>query len=160
MSEGFVWPAGAGTRVLVGYDGSLGANAAIDVATAVLPRAHALICHFWAMPFTDRVQINVEGGHGGNGCMSFRREPKIPKGGPDGGNGGRGGGVVLVADPRVTDLSRFRHAVHHRAANGGHGDVRLAQVQEPVVALLEIIRLNRVFSTYPSVEYAVQSYQS
>ncbi|WP_019875303.1 universal stress protein [Sporichthya polymorpha] len=53
MSEGFVWPAGAGTRVLVGYDGSLGANAAIDVATAVLPRAHALICHFWAMPFTD-----------------------------------------------------------------------------------------------------------
>jgi GTP-binding protein len=74
------------------------------------------------MPFTDRVQINVEGGHGGNGCMSFRREPKVPKGGPDGGNGGRGGGVVLVADPRVTDLSRFRHAVHHRAANGGHGE--------------------------------------
>jgi len=43
-------------------------------------------------------------------------------------------------------------------ANGGNGDVRLAQVQEPVVALLEIIRLNRVFSTYPSVEGAVQSY--
>jgi anti-sigma B factor antagonist len=43
-------------------------------------------------------------------------------------------------------------------ANGGHGDVRLAQVQEPVVALLEIIRLNRVFTTYPSVENAVQSY--
>ena len=53
------------------------------------------------MPFTDRVQINVEGGHGGNGCMSFRREPKIPKGGPDGGNGGRGGRVVLVADERL-----------------------------------------------------------
>ena len=45
-------------------------------------------------------------------------------------------------------------------ANGGNGDVRLAQVQEPVVALLEIIRLNRVFSTYASVENAVQSYQS
>jgi len=74
------------------------------------------------MPFTDKVQINVEGGHGGNGCLSFRREPKIPKGGPDGGNGGRGGGVVLVADDQVTDLSRFRHAVHHRAANGGHGE--------------------------------------
>ena len=43
-------------------------------------------------------------------------------------------------------------------ANGGAGDVRLAQVQEPVVALLEIIRLNRVFTTYPSVENAVQSY--
>jgi GTP-binding protein len=74
------------------------------------------------MPFTDRVQINVEGGHGGNGCLSFRREPKIPKGGPDGGNGGRGGRVVLVADDQVTDLSRFRHAVHHRAASGGHGE--------------------------------------
>jgi GTPase len=54
--------------------------------------------------------------------MSFRREPKIPKGGPDGGNGGRGGRVLLVADDQVTDLSRFRHAVHHRAPNGGHGE--------------------------------------
>lgn len=74
------------------------------------------------MPFTDRAQIHVEGGHGGNGCLSFRREPRIPRGGPDGGNGGRGGGVVLVADDQVTDLSRFRHAVHHRAQSGGHGE--------------------------------------
>ncbi|HEX2502398.1 MAG TPA: GTPase [Miltoncostaeaceae bacterium] len=74
------------------------------------------------MPFTDRAQIHVEGGHGGNGCLSFRREPKIPRGGPDGGNGGRGGNVVLVADPQVTDLSRFRHAVHHRAQAGAHGE--------------------------------------
>lgn len=76
------------------------------------------------MPFTDRAQIHVEGGRGGNGCLSFRREPRIPRGGPDGGNGGRGGDVVLVADPRVTDLSRFRHAVHHRAPAGGHGEGR------------------------------------
>jgi GTPase len=74
------------------------------------------------VPFTDRAQIHVEGGRGGNGCMSFRREPKIPRGGPDGGNGGRGGSVVLVADDQVTDLSRFRHAVHHRAPPGGHGE--------------------------------------
>lgn len=73
------------------------------------------------MPFTDRAQINVEGGSGGMGCMSFRREPKIPRGGPDGGNGGRGGNVVLVADDQVVNLSAFRHQVHHRAANGGHG---------------------------------------
>ena len=73
------------------------------------------------MPFTDRAKINVAGGDGGNGCMSFRREPKIPRGGPDGGNGGRGGRVVIVADDQVTDLSRFRHAVHHKAPNGGHG---------------------------------------
>jgi GTP-binding protein len=73
------------------------------------------------VPFTDRAQINVEGGRGGDGCMSFRREPKIPRGGPDGGNGGRGGRVLLVADEQVTDLSRFRHAVHHKAPSGGHG---------------------------------------
>ncbi len=77
------------------------------------------------MPFTDRAQIHVEGGRGGNGCMSFRREPKIPRGGPDGGNGGRGGAVVLVADVQVTDLSRFRHAVHHKATAGGHGEGKL-----------------------------------
>ncbi len=58
---------------------------------------------------------------GGMGCMSFRREPKIPRGGPDGGNGGRGGRGLLVADDQVVDLSPFRHRVHHRAANGGHG---------------------------------------
>jgi GTPase len=73
------------------------------------------------VPFTDRAQINVEGGTGGMGCMSFRREPKIPRGGPDGGNGGRGGRVLLVADEQVVDLSPFRHRVHHRAGNGGHG---------------------------------------
>ena len=77
------------------------------------------------MPFVDRVQIHVEGGRGGNGCLSFRREPKIPRGGPDGGNGGRGGGVALVADVQVTDLSRFRHAVHHKADSGGHGEGKL-----------------------------------
>lgn len=76
------------------------------------------------MPFTARAQINVEGGRGGDGCLSFRREPKIPRGGPDGGNGGRGGAVLLTADPQVSDLSRFRHAVHHRAANGRHGEGR------------------------------------
>jgi GTP-binding protein len=73
------------------------------------------------VPFTDRAKINVAGGDGGDGCMSFRREPKIPRGGPDGGNGGRGGRVVIVADEQVTDLSRFRHAVRHTAPNGGHG---------------------------------------
>jgi GTP-binding protein len=90
------------------------------------------------MPFTDRVQINVEGGHGGNGCMSFRREPKIPKGGPDGGNGGRGGRVVLVADEQVTDLSRFRHAVHHRAPNGGHGEGKVRHGRNGEDLLVEV----------------------
>lgn len=74
------------------------------------------------MPFTDRARIHVEGGRGGDGCLSFRREPHIPRGGPDGGNGGRGGSVLLVADPDLEDLSAFRQAVHHRAPSGANGE--------------------------------------
>jgi len=76
------------------------------------------------VPFTDTARIHVEGGRGGHGGLSFRREARVPKGGPDGGNGGRGGDVVIVADPQVVDLSRFRHAVHHKAAAGGNGERR------------------------------------
>src|SRR5438105_7772139 len=72
--------------------------------------------------FVSRAQIHVEGGHGGGGSMSFRRERRIPRGGPDGGDGGRGGSVLLVADERVEDLSRFRHAVHFKAQAGAPGE--------------------------------------
>ncbi len=73
------------------------------------------------MAFTDRVKIHVQGGHGGGGCVSFRREARTPKGGPDGGNGGDGGTVVVIADPEVVDLSRYRQAVHHKARPGQPG---------------------------------------
>lgn len=73
------------------------------------------------MSFTDRVKINVQGGHGGGGAVSFRREARTPKGGPDGGNGGDGGSVFVVADPAVPDLRWFRHAVHHKARPGDPG---------------------------------------
>lgn len=73
------------------------------------------------MPFTDRARIHVAGGRGGEGSMSFRREAHIPRGGPDGGNGGRGGSVFLEVDADVEDLSRFRHAIHHKAATGSAG---------------------------------------
>ena len=76
------------------------------------------------MSFTDRAQIHVQAGRGGHGALSFRREARTPKGGPDGGNGGRGGDVVLVADDQLTDLSWFRHAVHHKAPVGGAGEGR------------------------------------
>lgn len=76
------------------------------------------------MAFTDRVKIHVQGGHGGGGCVSFRRESRVPKGGPDGGNGGRGGTVVVIADPAVEDLSRYRHLVHHKARPGQPGSGR------------------------------------
>jgi GTPase len=71
--------------------------------------------------FADRARIWVEGGRGGNGVVSFRREAHVPRGGPDGGDGGRGGDVVLVADPSLRDLAALRRAPHHRAAKGGHG---------------------------------------
>jgi len=70
---------------------------------------------------TDRAQLEIRAGTGGNGSLSFRREAHVPKGGPDGGDGGRGGDVVLRCDDSVRDLQSFRRRVHFRAENGGHG---------------------------------------
>ena len=71
--------------------------------------------------FQDRAKIYVEGGAGGNGVVSFRREAHVPRGGPDGGDGGRGGDVVLVAGRSRRDLASMRIARHYRADRGGHG---------------------------------------
>ncbi|MEJ5254445.1 MAG: GTPase ObgE [Acidimicrobiales bacterium] len=71
--------------------------------------------------FVDECQINVRGGDGGAGCVSFRREAHVPRGGPDGGDGGKGGDVWLVADRNVASLLAFRDHPHRRAGNGGHG---------------------------------------
>lgn len=69
----------------------------------------------------DEARIFVRSGKGGDGCVSLRREKFVPKGGPDGGDGGRGGDVVLVADPHLDTLLPFRHAPHHKAKNGEQG---------------------------------------
>ncbi len=69
----------------------------------------------------DRAKIWVEGGAGGNGCVSFRREAHVPKGGPDGGDGGHGGDVVLVCDASRRDLGEMRGSRHFRAGRGRHG---------------------------------------
>jgi GTP-binding protein len=71
--------------------------------------------------FDDRARIYVEGGRGGDGCVSFRREAHVPKGGPDGGDGGRGGDVVLVCDPSRRDLGTLRRSPQFRAGRGTHG---------------------------------------
>ncbi|MEA3638967.1 MAG: GTPase ObgE [Lamprobacter sp.] len=73
------------------------------------------------MKFVDEAEIRVEAGDGGNGCVSFRRERFIPKGGPDGGDGGDGGSVFLVGDPGLNTLVDFRHARRHRAERGRDG---------------------------------------
>jgi GTPase len=70
----------------------------------------------------DRAKIWVEGGAGGNGCVSFRREAHVPRGGPDGGDGGHGGDVVLVCDPSRRDLGALTGSKHFRAGRGRHGE--------------------------------------
>jgi GTP-binding protein len=71
--------------------------------------------------FVDECQVNVRGGDGGAGSISFRREAHVPRGGPDGGDGAKGGDVWFVADHNVASLLAFRDHPHRRAGNGKHG---------------------------------------
>jgi GTPase len=71
--------------------------------------------------FHDRARIEVRGGRGGDGALSFRREKYVPKGGPDGGDGGNGGDVALLADADLRDLSYFQRKRRFEAGRGGHG---------------------------------------
>jgi GTPase len=71
--------------------------------------------------FVDRVEIEVQAGRGGDGCVSFRREKYVPNGGPDGGDGGDGGSVTLVAQPGVDSLDFLSQSKHWRAKNGQRG---------------------------------------
>jgi GTPase len=70
----------------------------------------------------DKARIHVQAGGGGDGCLSFRREAHVPKGGPDGGDGGRGGDVVLICDDSLRDLEHFRRSSHFKAKRAGHGE--------------------------------------
>src|SRR5215510_8182814 len=71
--------------------------------------------------FVDRVKVFAQAGKGGRGCVSFRREKFVPKGGPDGGDGGRGGDVILRVDRHVDNLANLFYEPIIKAKNGGHG---------------------------------------
>ncbi len=71
--------------------------------------------------FVDQVQVHLQAGRGGNGCVSTRREKFKPLAGPDGGAGGDGGDIVILADPQVTTLLEYHRRSHRNAENGGYG---------------------------------------
>lgn len=71
--------------------------------------------------FVDKVKIYVKAGIGGNGCISFRREKHVPKGGPNGGDGGRGGNIIAIAEEHLNTLMKQYYKQHYNAGNGEHG---------------------------------------
>ena len=71
--------------------------------------------------FVDRVTIRVQAGDGGNGCLGFRRERYVPRGGPDGGDGGKGGSVIVLAEDGVDSLAALAHRTEWKATGGRHG---------------------------------------
>jgi GTP-binding protein len=71
--------------------------------------------------FVDRIKVHAKAGNGGRGCVSFRREKFVPKGGPDGGDGGKGGDIILRADPHTDNLTALFYEPLIKAKNGGHG---------------------------------------
>lgn len=85
--------------------------------------------------FVDRVKIHVQAGKGGDGCVSFRREKYVPRGGPDGGDGGDGGSVIIVAEKGVDSLAGLAHRKHWHAGDGapGQGANRTGRCGEDLV---------------------------
>lgn len=90
------------------------------------------------MRFVDEARIIIRSGHGGNGCVSFRREKYVPRGGPDGGDGGKGGDVVFRATANLLTLYDYRHAAVQEAENGRPGSGRLCFGRAGVDKIIEV----------------------
>src|SRR5277367_5300296 len=88
--------------------------------------------------FVDRVRIVARAGNGGPGACSFLREKNMPDGGPDGGNGGRGGSVVIVVDPHVNNLIKYRYSPHQFAKNGQNGGKKQMSGKSGVDCLISV----------------------
>jgi GTP-binding protein len=90
------------------------------------------------MDFIDEVTITVQGGHGGKGCVSFRREKFIPKGGPDGGDGGDGGDVILKVNPNLSTLFDIRPRKWYRAGSGVFGKGKRMHGKRGQTCIIEV----------------------
>jgi GTP-binding protein len=88
--------------------------------------------------FVDRVRIVARAGNGGAGACSFLREKNMPDGGPDGGNGGRGGSVIVVVDPHVNNLIKYRYAPHQFAKNGQNGNKKQMSGRSGIDCLISV----------------------
>jgi len=90
--------------------------------------------------FIDYVEIEVQSGRGGHGCVSFHREKYVPKGGPDGGDGGKGGDIIAVADPNLTTLLDYRYKRKYKAAPGqpGGGSLKTGRNGEDTILRLPV----------------------
>ncbi len=99
------------------------------------------------MKFIDEALITVESGRGGNGCVSFRREKYVPRGGPDGGDGGKGGDVIIRATSRISSLSEFSFKRHFRAQRGAHGRGKQQSGKQGKNAIIEVPRGTLVTET-------------
>ncbi len=88
-----------------------------------------------AMKFIDYAEIEVAAGDGGPGCISFRREKYVSKGGPNGGDGGRGGDIIFIADSNMSTLLDFRYKKKYKAKNGepGAGSLKHGKAAEPII---------------------------
>lgn len=96
--------------------------------------------------FVDEVRIQVRGGRGGAGMVSFRREKYVPRGGPDGGDGGRGGSVYLAADPQLTTLVEFRHKRRFAGGNGANGGPDNCHGKDGADVVVPVPRGTQVFA--------------
>lgn len=88
--------------------------------------------------FVDYAEIEIESGRGGDGCVSFRREKYVPKGGPDGGDGGDGGDVVITADSQLTTLLDFRYRRKYKARKGENGRGALCRGRSGVDLVIKV----------------------
>ena len=100
--------------------------------------------------FVDQVTIHCKAGDGGSGCLSFRREANVPRGGPNGGNGGRGGMICVVAARNVSSLSNIAGHVHWRAEPGRNGEGNLKTGRNGKDIEIEVFRFGVFFIDFIS----------